>query len=457
MTRRSIQGAVALALCVLSCAAARGQAGPGTPPPPLPPPALADVPYGPDPLQRLDLYIPAGAGTAPRPLLVEIHGGGWSFGSKSSFASYYGAGAGGIIEQAFHERGAVVASVDYRLAPAAIFPAQNLDCARALQFLRSWSGFLNIDPDDVTIIGESAGAHLALWLAMNPDLADPQNPDPVLRESSRPSRVIACRAPTYLTETFLGGSPNLLVLWWYFGVASEAQFALIPLSVKQAASPAWLATVHAAQNSHMQILGIYQGDPAITTSTQIPAPTDDPHSLLFGWLMQEALLQSNNPNAQLLVSPDPATLAATASEFLSGVTPAEPPAPVALPVLSIHPPSGAVAAGSAFQPVFTLSLTDATMSSFLASIPANPLANNILLAVGEGLSMPFVLDWAAVQAFGPTLGTITATGTQGLSIALHPFDLSLVGVSPWLVLALIRNGVPAITMESYLVVGAGGP
>ena len=59
------------------------------------------------------------------------------------------------------------------------------DCARAIQFLRYHAKKFNLDKTRIASMGGSAGAGTSLWLAFHDDLADPANPDPVLRESSR--------------------------------------------------------------------------------------------------------------------------------------------------------------------------------------------------------------------------------------------------------------------------------
>lgn len=76
---------------------------------------------------KMDLYLPAGL-AAPAPVLIYIHGGGWSRGDKSSGA-----------EQEVPEmvaRGYVVAAVNYRLAPQYLFPAQIEDVKCAVRHLR---------------------------------------------------------------------------------------------------------------------------------------------------------------------------------------------------------------------------------------------------------------------------------------------------------------------------------
>ncbi len=77
------------------------------------------------------------------------------------------------------------AAINYRFRTSATLPEILRDCARAIQFLRSQAAAWKIDPQRIGAYGSSAGAGTSLWLAFHPDLADPDNPDPVLRESSR--------------------------------------------------------------------------------------------------------------------------------------------------------------------------------------------------------------------------------------------------------------------------------
>jgi acetyl esterase/lipase len=72
------------------------------------------------------------------------------------------------------------------------------DAARAVQFVRSKAGEWNLRKDRVAFAGFSAGGGTSLWLAFHPDLADPANPDPVLRESMRPACIAISGAQTSL-------------------------------------------------------------------------------------------------------------------------------------------------------------------------------------------------------------------------------------------------------------------
>lgn len=114
------------------------------------------------PLQ-LDLYLHADrAHEAPRPLVLWIHGGGWQRGDarqSGAFADWP------RVLAALAARGFVVASVDYRLAGEARFPAQVQDVKAAIRYLRSESAALGIDPARVYLWGGSAGGHLAALAA----------------------------------------------------------------------------------------------------------------------------------------------------------------------------------------------------------------------------------------------------------------------------------------------------
>lgn len=90
--------------------------------------------------------------------------------------------------------GVAFASIDYRLLqspdPDGVIKSLT-DSTRALQFIRYHSEQLNIDPDNVILMGGSAGAGTSLWIGFNDDMADPRSEDPVLRQSTRVTALIA--------------------------------------------------------------------------------------------------------------------------------------------------------------------------------------------------------------------------------------------------------------------------
>jgi len=116
-----------------------------------------DVPYGPDPLQRLDIYAPDGANRAP--FILFVHGGGWAVGDKAQYAA-----VGGSLARA----GFVVAIVNYRLSPPARHPAHAEDVARAVAWCYRQARYYGADAERFYVIGHSSGAHLAALVALDP-------------------------------------------------------------------------------------------------------------------------------------------------------------------------------------------------------------------------------------------------------------------------------------------------
>jgi acetyl esterase/lipase len=120
----------------------------------------ATVPVQGAPLDlQLELVVPAGAG--PWPLVVWVHGGGWSGGSRLPIPS----SATRLLP-----RGYAVASIDYRLSGQAIWPAQIQDCKAAIRYLRANAATYGLDPDRIGVMGSSAGGHLVAALATMGDV-----------------------------------------------------------------------------------------------------------------------------------------------------------------------------------------------------------------------------------------------------------------------------------------------
>lgn len=135
---------------------------------------LVDEPYldDADPLQALDLHQPPTAGCEPVPLVVWVHGGGWSAGDKGN----------GLTAKValWHDAGWAVASVNYRLTDLAdsegerlLAPAHNEDVAAAIAWVFGHAGELGVDPARIAVLGHSAGAGIVAALAADPTyLAD---------------------------------------------------------------------------------------------------------------------------------------------------------------------------------------------------------------------------------------------------------------------------------------------
>ena len=130
------------------------------------PRVLADLAYGADPAQKMDVYLPAGF-AGPRPAVELIHGGGWQGGDKGFYAP---------LGRALAARGFVAFSVNYRLTPAARYPAQADDVQRAARWVRARAGEYHLDPARLGALGDSAGGHLALILGTRDTRTTPTRP-----------------------------------------------------------------------------------------------------------------------------------------------------------------------------------------------------------------------------------------------------------------------------------------
>lgn len=117
-----------------------------------------DVPYGDDPRQRLDLYAPDAASRRPWPVLVFFYGGGWDSGARGQYE---------WAAHALAARGFLVAAPDYRIVPGVHFPAFIEDAAAATARVAEIAGGYGGDPARFGVIGHSAGAHLAMMIALD--------------------------------------------------------------------------------------------------------------------------------------------------------------------------------------------------------------------------------------------------------------------------------------------------
>ena len=106
--------------------------------------------------QRLDVYAPPAATAAP--VILFLHGGGWNSGSKDEYR---------FIGATFAKQGWVTVVPDYRLYPKVRFPAFVEDAAAALAWTRAHAAEHGGDPERIFLVGHSAGAHIAMMLALD--------------------------------------------------------------------------------------------------------------------------------------------------------------------------------------------------------------------------------------------------------------------------------------------------
>ena len=139
----------------------------------LNPPLPKDVTLTKDVLYRvvggekllMDIYRPNSVGDGVAPAVVFVHGGGWQGGDRTNGFGFkrdtYPLLAAGFI----------VVSIDYRLAPKHLFPAQIEDSKAAVRFVRANAKRFHIDADHIGAMGESAGGHLVALLGLVPKSA----------------------------------------------------------------------------------------------------------------------------------------------------------------------------------------------------------------------------------------------------------------------------------------------
>ena len=161
--------------------------------PPLPSGARVerDLDYGPDPMQRLDVYRPEVPPTGAVILLV--HGGAWALGDKANRAV-----AGAKVAH-WLSAGIVVVSINYRLLPRAGVLQQASDVARAVAFVQKRAPLWHADPARLVVLGHSTGAHLVALLAADSSLAEAEGATPwratILLDSATLDAVEYMRAP----------------------------------------------------------------------------------------------------------------------------------------------------------------------------------------------------------------------------------------------------------------------
>lgn len=121
-----------------------------------------DVAYAPEHGKRglLDVYLPA-EGAEDAPVLLQVHGGGWTIGNKDQ--------QGIPLMQHLAAKGWVCVAINYRLAPRDPFPAQIIDVKRAIAWIREHIAEYGGNPDYIAITGGSAGGHLTALAAVTPN------------------------------------------------------------------------------------------------------------------------------------------------------------------------------------------------------------------------------------------------------------------------------------------------
>lgn len=254
-------------------------------------PALAQetISYGPRTDQLIDITYPATP--CPCPLLLYFHAGGFTFGNRTNIPP-------GWVTR-FLAAGFVVASPDYSLGRP--YPQAFLDGMRSLQYLRTRP---EVDKTAVVLAGGSAGAGIAQWIAFRDEMAKPDSPDYVLKESTRVSGVVTMQGQTTYTPLELTAMfgvtqyPGFLRTFWS---STDKQLAIPHRQTFFArASP---ITYYSAD------------DPPIFASYRPDAPAWL-HDAKFG----AALLNRRGADVTILVTNDEQEIAAKSVAFALDVT-----------------------------------------------------------------------------------------------------------------------------------------
>lgn len=116
-----------------------------------------DLPYDPeDEALTLDVFRPADA-PGPLPTVVWVHGGGFIGGIKEPLRPYL---------KVLASHGYTTVNIEYTHAPETQYPTPVLQLSRALEYVVANSASLGVDPDQIVLAGDSAGAHIAGQSAM---------------------------------------------------------------------------------------------------------------------------------------------------------------------------------------------------------------------------------------------------------------------------------------------------
>jgi acetyl esterase/lipase len=189
------------------------------------------------PAAAVDVFRPRGGTTAPRPMILWVHGGGFLANDAAQFRDW------GIL---LAHQGYVVAMLDYSLAPQTRYPAPVRQGNAALAYLTQHAASFGADPARMAVGGDSAGAQIASQLAAvetNPDLATAMTLTPGLASSHLKAVVLYCGLYDMNTVGQTGFPALRTYLWSYTGTRNWLAYPRIDqLSTTRQATAAYPAT-----------------------------------------------------------------------------------------------------------------------------------------------------------------------------------------------------------------------
>ena len=192
----------------------------------------------------MDVFRPKSSSGA-LPAVLAIHGGGFRRGSRTSYHAL-------CIKLA--ERGYVAATMSYRFAPRAQFPAPVEDSKAAVRFLRANAAKYNIDAGHIGVTGGSAGGHLALMVGLTGPHKIFEGTGPNLDQSSAVQAVVNLYGPTDFTQSYGKSVDAHEVLPLFLGGdlahARQAHINASPLYYVTPQAPPTL-TIHGTQDKYV--------------------------------------------------------------------------------------------------------------------------------------------------------------------------------------------------------------
>ncbi|MFK7760474.1 MAG: alpha/beta hydrolase, partial [Phycisphaerales bacterium] len=236
----------------------------------------------------LDVYQPARPATSPRPILLYIHGGGWAIGDKKRVEHK---------AQWATDQNMVFVSVNYRLSPRVMHPQHATDVAQSIAYVIDHASEWNADPDQLIVMGHSAGAHLAAIVATDESLLDPHD-----RAPSDLAAVILLDGAGYnIEQRFNDPDLSRLEHRWYtdaFGSNPKSwELASPTLQIHPSDPLPALLAVYAGdvQSSRLQTIELANAWKATNAPTTIHhAPTKDHTSI------NKDLGKQNDPDTQVV-------------------------------------------------------------------------------------------------------------------------------------------------------------
>lgn len=117
----------------------------------------SNVNYSTDTNDKLDEYLPTVKAPSPTPAVIFVHGGGWYSGNKSNWATY--------AEDFVTKTGWPAFAINYDMTTSTPYVNEPQDVTTAINWIKTYAKYANIDPHRIGLVGESAGGHLSMLAA----------------------------------------------------------------------------------------------------------------------------------------------------------------------------------------------------------------------------------------------------------------------------------------------------